>query len=886
MNQGFVTIPQIKGDFFNALPYSVNWNFNDGTSPSTLTVNLIREDGVYDIASIQNTMGYGGYSQISIGDGFNFIGYLTDYSIEQTPEQKLLTLEYTDRGADLDRYYVGLHKKYGDKSNNSFGRLILVGKEYHPCDPSASSNTPYNGTNGLAIDPCDPCPFMPHDKYKLACDPGMSKFNIYEVFYTFDELMSKLVDKFTIFGAPSDGVFKTQHVGKLKDVLSAWCSALGYAYYWDPITNSINFIDRSTRINIPDATFIHNNNTNIIDFKYGQTMKSTFARGFLGYFSKEGAVHDYTCTLDPYSSFLDTNPLTLADLIDESTIGVEYGNPNGRYSFTDKCQISTALSYYSQSLRDSWLWFEYWGIINDKAAQTVMDSNLPLADHGNMQIYAVYSPNINSAVYQRLIMTVLSVQQWETLAPYNYYFIVAKQDDDLAKKQSSNCEAVAKNFMGKYWYAYYNTPIPGGSNDKTNITVETADGGSGEWHLSGTNITSLPIFGFGYKPTSGSRLSRFARIASGDENNNYNAVTSLQSQGGNNKTGPQDIAVTSFVLAQRDAKWYPSDDQISWYQSLFQWNNDILPKPVNNDGRPDILFEEELWPSAKDDTSIKLYVVVEYPGSYNFKISSTQHPNEYTVPKKKTTVEDSTDGVSPPTVLNYGNYGLRNPTAKQITVPGMTITIPVGAFGNVAAGDIAAASMGNWSSQATPVGDPIYTIFLNASQTFKKVLPKIEVNCGWDIQSDNVAQIDYHYKEAREDNLDQVNGRKFCLPDYNLIQQSYFTPLAENARKAQASAQSKMSFKVPGVFPALAISNGDASVRSPQVADGLVGIQISLTSNGFFTSYSFEDRIVQPPSDEYIMESIIAKTIPRKTIGSSHVVGENSKMVGRSLGFA
>ena len=867
MNQGFVTIPQINGEFFNALPYSVNWNFNDGTSPSTLTVNLIREDGVYNVGSIEASLGYSRIYNISIGNGFNFVGYLTDYSIEKTPEQKLLTLEYTDLGADLDRYYVGLNKKYGNKSNNSSPNLILVGKEYHPCDPNLDSSVPSSSTAGLAVDPCDPCPFMPQDKYKLACDPGMASFNIYEVFYTFNELIAQLPIAADSSGIIVDNQFRAQHVGKLKDVLSAWCSALGYAYYWDPLRNQLIFINRRLPISIPDPNYTQQANASIIDFKYGATVKSTYSRGFLGYFSKEGAVHDYTCAIDPYNSFVDTKPLTLLDIIDTSDGGTEFSG--GGYTYADKVQITTALSYYSRALRDSWLWFEYWGITDDSSAQQAAGQTLP--DFGNMVIKDVFSPNAKSNVYVRLTSPdVLSIAQLTSLAGKNFYFIVAKQDDDLAEKQFHNVEGVAKGFLGKYWYAYYNTPIPGGSNDKSNITAETADGGSAEWHLAGTNITSLPIFGFGYKPSGNSKLGQFAKQVAGDESANNNTIQNLQSQGGNNQTGPQDIALTSFILAQRDAKWSPSDDQISWYQSLFQWNQDMLPKMVGVDGRPDILFDPDIAPYAKTDTSIKLFLVVEYPGDYNFSQSNAQHPNEYTSPKKKTKVEQ--DSLGNPITLYYGNYGLRNSTTTQITVPGMTITLPVGAFGTSDSPSITAAAMGSWSNQSS--SSPTYTVFVNASQSFKKVLPKIEVSAGWAAETTNVAQIDYHYKEAREDNLDLVNGGKLCTPANDNIYK-YFEPLANNAVTSQSSPQRKMSFKLPGIFPA-----------QYSVGEGLVGIQISLTSNGFFTSYSFEDRIIQPPSDEYIMESVIAKTIARGHKGDSHVVGNNSQMVGRSLGFA
>ena len=131
----------------------------------------------------------------------------------------------------------------------------------------------------------------------------------------------------------------------------------------------------------------------------------------------------------------------------------------------------------------------------------------------------------------------------------------------------------------------------------------------------------------------------------------------------------------------------------------------------------------------------------------------------------------------------------------------------------------------------------------------------------------NVSQIDYHYNEARENNLDLVNGAKTCIPTAQQIA-SYFEAISANTHYYQDFPQKKASFKLPGICPVLY-----------SVSDGLISLQVTLTSNGFFTSYSLEDKIILPPSDEYIIQSIIAKTIPRGSLARQYINSKDSQIV-------
>jgi hypothetical protein len=66
-----------------------------------------------------------------------------------------------------------------------------------------------------------------------------------------------------------------------------------------------------------------------------------------------------------------------------------------------------------------------------------------------------------------------------------------------------------------------------------------------------------------------------------------------------------------------------------------------------------------------------------------------------------------------------------------------------------------------------------------------------------------------------------------------------------------------MSFKMAGIFPV-----------TYNVSQGLNSINIEVSDNGVFTSYSFEDLIVQPPSDSYMEQYLKDSLLSKKSVGS------------------
>jgi hypothetical protein len=778
-NKGFIDVPTISGPWSSwgvsssLNVYSVSWDFNDSSSASTLKVNLISDDGIYSYDILSKTLKSIMYSQkcqIKMGN-FTFNGYFTDFDIEKTPEQKLLSLEFVDIGADLDRWYVGLHQRHGQNGVDQSARLIICGKEYSPCDANLDSNIPYNATNGIAVDPCDPCPSMPANKYKSSCNGVNAYFNVWETWYTFNELISKLQQNvFTnisngqidISGITVNNTFRSQHVGKLKDVLSAWCSDLGLAYYWDTINSKLVFINRQKLINIPSYSELAGN-SNVIDLKYGETAKSTFSRGFLGFFSKEGEIHSYTCSIDPSNSFYTLSP------------AISYNA-----SFLTAC----GLAYYSKQLFSAWSWLNNGG-------REIGISKLSTISKGD--------------IYEQLNSSVLSEEQISAMGGRgSYYYIIANCDENVAQKNYEYYQYIANNILGKYWATRASFPVAVGNYFDEGKSVEVeAMGGSGKFYSNYNDLLNWPI-----------------------DVSQFDAAFTTRGAG--------------VIGIERQAVWYPDQNSAQSSASVFSYWGQFVPRPVGSDGRPPQLFS--IYPSANSNSNIKLFVVQNAPRSLNISYNNTSNPGESSAVLKTQTITDVL-GVSHQLPLKL--YGLTLNACLSITVEGFTFYTPVGAAGNGG-----------------------QTVFVTASDSFKIALPKIQKTVKYSAGNNpNVAQIDYHYHEARENNVDLFNTGKTCLPTDDNIN-SYFNNISQNSYFSQPSAQKRASFKVPGICP---LSYG--------IGQGLNTVQISLTSNGFYTTYNLQDKIVLPPSDEYLTQSIIARTIPRTSVARQYINSTESQIV-------
>jgi hypothetical protein len=842
-----IDVGKINGNFYGGLPYSADWSFNNGSSPSTLKVSVVNSEGKYP--NIDSDLTYTKTVTVTLGD-FKFVGYLVSYEISQSPEQKLLTLNYVDQSVDLERYYVGLYNRHALAGN--LKNLITVGKEYHPCDKELDSTKGYNDIGSSPIDPCDPCPYMPSDKFQSACDPIRSEFQIFEVYYTFNDLLDKLP-------LPKEGAdkpnkaYKAQHTGTLKSVLDSWCSELGISYYWDPFKSKLVFLDRSKPVQIPSNLA---NEANIIEYTYGASKQNTFGRGFIGYLAKQGEYKKYKCTLDDTDSFQSLSVLTIGDLFNPDN----YKNPN---YLTGK-ELSCVMAKYGKPLRDAVLWFYTLGFRTAKdlnsykydSTSSSQSSNVITA-LGKMKILRVYHPTINdkySGDFPALCRQVLNPTEYSAmqdkdktanrdLTNPSWYFFIADCDDELAASQYEVEQKLGSDFLGKYWFKYYNTPIPGASNANTQISTEVPDGGNASWYKSNNDVSSLPIFGYGHE--AGSAIDKLISLSKEDAKEGIKTKNKL-------------TTTKSFLLADRPTKFIPTDDQIKDYDSLFKWYQEYTPAIIGGDGRPDILFD--FYPEAKNNTNIKLFIAREYSG-LRIKFENVSHPLESNSATQKTETHENSIGNQ--IVRNIGKYGLTSSQCVKITVGSSASDNDVKA--DMSKSDIVIYTPPNCfkyvGSASSYAGS--YIVYANAYAEFPKILPKVQSAIGISPTSVDVAHLDYNFKEIQEENLDSLTNSKNCIPSEKQIS-AYISNLGTEMAYTMNTPQKTATIKLPGIVP-----------KTWGIDQALNSIQINITENGSYTTYNFEDKIISKPDDGYIMQYLLDRSKPASTLGTSHTTSND-----------
>lgn len=865
MSHQVINASQVRGNFYGGLPYNVNWNFNGGNSPSTLTVSVVNEAGRYSTPRLSFKS-----ESVRIGN-FNFNGYLTEYEIKSSASQAILDLTYTDQSIDLDRYFVALRHKHGGPSLG-LKNVIYVGKQYHPCDKNLDSTLAYQETFERQIDNCDPCPFMPEDKYDFACDPRLKEFEIFEVYYTFNELIQKMPRQFNVkLDAKKYNFYKAQHIGTLRNVLDSWCGDLGLSYFWDPVKNQLSFIDRKKPIRIPNAP----NDREIIDLNQGSTISNTFARGFIGSFEKAAELKDYTCEEESKETL---KCLNVQDLFAKDKAGgaSSLANPEAPLE-ADIRELTSIVSYLGREARTAFLWFWYYQnlgpqetkrliITESKKGEDDDSSRKTLTYLGNMKIIDVYSRAFQETDKDKYFKFMTCNAELSEIdrkrfrdedikrgrdpdTDPSYYFILAEVDEELAERQLETDTVLAREFLGKFWYKKFRVRVPGATNENSQVTVETPEGeGSAQWYPVDEDLVTLPIFGFGHQ--SKSFIGEIVKNIDKDQKENEESIDQAREAAKNfekNKITLRNLH--SFILMERNTKWHipggeegSGEDALKWYDSLFKWYKDVSPQIYGNaEGRPDFL--KKLDPNAEKNSNYKLFICRDLRGTRdpNFEVKFQQviHPDE---PKKrKNKTEDVEDVYGNTITINKGLWGLVDNKCIRIKMPGITFFPPVQALGN------------NRFIKSSD-GESGFDTYVTASATFKKYIPKQELIYSIDVNNTNCAQVDYNIQQIQEDNLSKLNAGK-CLIDRKAFA-AYVGEIAQFSAYTQSQASRKMSFKTAGIFPV-----------KYSVEEGLSSVNIEVSDNGIFTSYNFEDSIVQPPSDSYIDQYMRDLLKPKKSVG-------------------
>lgn len=287
---------------------------------------------------------------------------LYEKQIEIQNKNKILTVTFKDYSVILDKIYVGLLKRQGAQyvytanCTLSFNvncqdcqlngsSLILMGYAIRPM-----SHGSYVGTNGQIYDNFaninDTENVWLNWQQLFNFQPSNTQFDLNggylilgteeatqnqcgdlaTVSYNFNELLASLryrglqfVGAFPVAQTDADYIYHQTYVGSLREVLSQWCSDLGYSFYCQGKQfvgiNLDSAIDISQIVNIADPTtllgsqFSLNKNSAILSYKQTTSLANTFTQAVITNNNRPRNAISDTKTPMIYVGYLPLHPI-------------------------------------------------------------------------------------------------------------------------------------------------------------------------------------------------------------------------------------------------------------------------------------------------------------------------------------------------------------------------------------------------------------------------------------------------------------------------------------------------------------------------------------------------------------------------------------------------
>lgn len=899
---------------FGGYVYSMSCEFGGNAGRSSLTLSCVSENGSFSTPNLSHNL-----QSIKIGSGVSFQGKLLSYRQNSQPGESTLELVYKDGSDILDKIYVGLFKRHSKSREGNPKSLIIVGKEYHPCDKNFDSSI--SQLENSMMDWCDPCPFYPENKYRNTCSDDAA-LPILDVKYTFNELLNAMsAHKVSITAIPDiENVtnFPKDYSGPLRTVLQQWCADFGLSFYWDWRSNSLCFVDLKDPVNLSIQEF--KNSENLSAYSFGESIEDTYSRGVISYYAREGKEQSYSCGDDRIVGLV---PFFVSDLynsdiksdpgLSSSGLGSQKSSSSKKIDkeFLQAKELAIGLSYYSKDMREAFWLYNYYKINSPEAAmnkvskfvegsqicegfyvdgapkqltpeEKAQEENNILSELGDMKILDVIAPGpegsswnteswnaVLNAIQQDKKRAILD--SIDSSGASSHYFIVARCNLEKLRTQYELSASIAEQFMGRYWHRRYTPIIGGGEENYKNVSVEGADG-SASFYSQGTDFSGHPICGFGHRP--GSYIDRLVKTIIEEDTGESKSSGSFSYEDASGSVAKEYEIRSSIIIAERDPKWFPNRNDIDSYQyyaEYFQQENGIFL--VGADGRPDVLGR--LYPCAVNDKGIVLLMVKK---TEPFPITVSTIPNFYEIANQKkirrTLLKDARNSNKP-----YSEYreiartGLRSNETQWVTFDGFGFMMPVGSTSQIFESE-SNSTLSRWATSNQAVskfsiggfapGDSSTSasssLSVRVTQDYNVPvnLPKLqECYLAPPSEEADVSVVDYYYSE-----MDSVaNELKLGSCDVNLESLKEAHRLTSK-EFGVTNSESKvfLDFSAFGVFPI------DIAINQ-----GLDTFNIAIGENGAETRYSLSSKYKEKP-EANIMQTIVEKLnnrLPKKAIGGN-----------------
>jgi hypothetical protein len=340
---------------YGGVIYGLNTSIGYSAEPSKITIDIVNDNGIYatPTLNVQTSVTFG---------NFRFNGTVWSYSLKESAAEKTLQVTLIDNSIILDRHYVLLWKRGllgengrpqgKDKTFDFSDESILV-----PRRNTRLSGFPYTEFIEKRLGRIT----VPSKSYSLGSKRvgnviliGHEKFansvcDIPDTYYTFNDLRGEI--PVTMASAPNNSIWKATHEGSLREVLSSWCSDLGFDYYWDFSSNTLRFFDVSVGINnIPDIS-----RPSIVSKEKSVSMQGTFRQYGIGYTAMPRSAVKALSASKSRVVLYSLSPYPISYFINKigapQSINADKGRWGGKRS-QDNFVHAAFLGYVSRSLRD------------------------------------------------------------------------------------------------------------------------------------------------------------------------------------------------------------------------------------------------------------------------------------------------------------------------------------------------------------------------------------------------------------------------------------------------------------------------------------------------------------------------------------------------------
>jgi hypothetical protein len=348
-------IPQISGPNFGGVIYSLDLDGGFSSSPSSLRLRVINKSGQYSTPSLN------GRANIRFGS-LSFNGIIWSYTFSRDAGESTLEVELKDNSVVLDRTAVILWRRgLLGKSGISKSKGIEVNLNEKILFPRFGSGGSLSmKTVSLGSQKVNRSRSYFNGKVGSAILVGTEEWpdsicDIPSTDYTFNDLKSVWGIRAT--GAPSNNSIRQTYEGTLREVLSSWCSDLGYDFYWDYSSDQVVFYNVASGIqSIPRGV----KNSSIISTSESWSMDGSFNQYGIAYTAKpKSPPKELTASASswmttninpiPYSYFLNKTSASSTD--GDASDGLKVGKRSAR-----DVLYAGLLGHISKTLRDLWIY--------------------------------------------------------------------------------------------------------------------------------------------------------------------------------------------------------------------------------------------------------------------------------------------------------------------------------------------------------------------------------------------------------------------------------------------------------------------------------------------------------------------------------------------------